>query len=113
VSVKHIPVGTPEEIQRDIAKEVWVGDRSFLVTRYNGKYLAFSNVCPHQMFELWPSDIDGAVVHCMGHNYSFDIRTGECVYPFKGPFLHTLPVEERDGQVCIRLEGEAKENALS
>jgi len=106
VGVRHIPVGTPQEIDAEIARKVDVGNQQFLVTRLDDEYVAFSNVCPHQSFELWASDIDGALVHCVGHNYSFEIRTGQCVYPFKGPHLDTLPVEERDGHIYIRLEGE-------
>ena len=106
MSVTHIPVGTPAEIDADKAKKVLVGKQEFLVTRLDGEFVAFSNVCPHQMFELWAQDINGPVVQCVGHGYTFDIRTGQCVWPFKGPYLNTLPVEELNGQVCIRLEEE-------
>lgn len=105
MGLRHVPVGTPAEIEAEGAISVDLGDRRVvLVTKLDGQYYAFSNICPHAGFELWPNDIYGDQVYCVGHNWGFDIRTGRCVMPADGPALETLPVEEVDGVVCIRLE---------
>lgn len=104
MGVTYILVGTPEEIAGLGAKKVDLNGRAVLVTKLDDGYVAFSNICPHQGFELWAQDIEGDKVYCIGHNWEFDIRTGKCEYPTYGPPLATLPVEERDGQVYVRVE---------
>ena len=99
----HIPVGPPESIDLENGTSVSVNGRTLLVTRMNEEWIAFGAYCPHQGWELYVSDIRNGLLHCPGHNYSFDVHTGDCVNPAWGPHLLVMPVEEVDGQVCIRL----------
>lgn len=41
---------------------------------------------------------------CENHSYWYNLDTGECVVPKGGPQLTVLPVEEREGEIYIRLE---------
>jgi nitrite reductase/ring-hydroxylating ferredoxin subunit len=104
MGLKHIPVGRPEEIDLEKGTPVVVEGRTMLVTRVNDTWVAFENACPHHGWEVYVSDIKNERLLCPGHNYSFDVKSGECMSPPWGPPLDVLPVEEIDGQVCIRLE---------
>jgi nitrite reductase/ring-hydroxylating ferredoxin subunit len=81
-----------------------LGGRRVLVTNVDGEYFAFGSQCPHEGTELDDAEIREYRLRCQAHSYCFDLRTGECVIPRGGPPLATLPVELRDGQLCIRLE---------
>ena len=46
----------------------------------------------------------GAKIRCNNHGYCFDLQSGACLVPQGGAPLTVLPVEEREGEVCIKLE---------
>jgi|SRR5215207_8144463 len=100
----YIPVGRPEEIEEGGMKPADLGGRRVLVTAVNGEYFAFSSQCPHEATELDTGEIIGKRVRCEAHNYWFDLETGACVLPKGGPALAVLPVELRDGELCVKLE---------
>jgi nitrite reductase/ring-hydroxylating ferredoxin subunit len=81
-----------------------LGGRRVLVTKVDGEFFAFASQCPHEGTELDTGEINGKRVVCEAHNYWFDLNTGECIMPKNGPALAVLPVELRDGQLCVKLE---------
>jgi N-acyl-D-aspartate/D-glutamate deacylase len=81
------------------------GGREILVTMADGELFAFARQCPHEATNLDTAEVmEGLKLRCEGHNYCFDLRTGECVTPAGGPALAVLPLEEHEGKVCVRLE---------
>jgi 3-phenylpropionate/trans-cinnamate dioxygenase ferredoxin component len=104
MGVSYIPVARVGELAAGAMKEVDLGGRQVLLTKFEGKYFAFSRQCPHEEADLKTGAIEGSLVRCTNHNYCFDLQTGECVLPKGGPPLTVLPAEERGGEVCVRLE---------
>ncbi|MFC7704801.1 Rieske (2Fe-2S) protein [Plastorhodobacter daqingensis] len=64
---------------------------------------AYVNACPHQFLPLnYRSDTvlsaDGTRLLCSAHGARFDAGTGAAP---DGPGLDPVPIEERDGMICI------------
>ena len=90
-----------------------LGDREVLVARLSdGEAVAFSAHCPHQDTPLAEGTIWDDQVRCRQHQYLYDPRTGENLFPartsrpqnlwkLKPRYLPTYAVEERDGWVWV------------
>ena len=104
MGVAYIPVARPGEIEPGQKKSVDLGGRRVLVTNVGGEHYVFASQCPHGATDLDDADLVGTRLRCHGHSYWFELTSGECVMPRGGPTLATLPVEERDGEICVRLE---------
>jgi len=104
VGVTYIPVAEPGEIKEGDLKPVDLGGREILVTMSDGELFAFARQCPHEATNLDTSEVTGDQIRCEGHSYCFDLRTGQCMMPAGGPALAVLPLEEHDGQLCVKLE---------
>lgn len=81
-----------------------------LVLREGGVVRAYLNQCPHAGHRLdFPPGrflaSDGHHLLCRSHGALFDKRSGECVSgPCAGESLKSVPVTERDGDVCLATE---------
>ena len=104
MGVSYVPVAKAGEIGPGKTKAVELGGRRVLVAQVDGRYFAFARECPHEGADLETGELAGGKVRCNNHSYWYDLGTGECVMPKGGPQLAVLPVEERDGELCIRLE---------
>lgn len=105
MGVSYVPVARPDEIAPGAIKEVDMGGRRLLLANVDGAYYAYAGDCPHEGADLAVDGrIEGTLIHCDGHNYCYDLASGACVAPAGGPTLAVLPVEERDGELCIRFE---------
>lgn len=57
-----------------------------MVTTFDGAYIAFPGVCPHDDVSLVDYGVrEGDVVRCRVHGYRFDLQTGACEH---APGLH-------------------------
>jgi toluene monooxygenase system ferredoxin subunit len=70
----------------------------------DGTYYAFMRTCPHEDADLVEGQIMGTRIRCTGHNYMFDMESGNCLAPSGGPDLWVIPVEVRGDDLCARLE---------
>jgi nitrite reductase/ring-hydroxylating ferredoxin subunit len=61
---------------------VTVKGQQLAVFNVAGTFHALDNQCPHQDYPLGMSPMFDRSVVCIGHAWSFDIKTGEC---------HTVP----------------------
>ncbi len=104
MGVAYIPVARVGELAPGARKRADLGGRAVLVANIDGEYFVFGSQCPHESAELELADIDGTTLRCDGHNYCFDLRTGQCVAPEHGPPLAVLRVEQRDDEICVKLE---------
>lgn len=57
-------------------KEVVVGDRTLGLFNVDGTFHALANRCVHRGGPLGQGMLDGAVVTCPWHAWTFDVRTG-------------------------------------
>ena len=104
MGISYVPVAQVGEIAAGKMKAVELGGRRVLVAHIDGQYFAFARECPHEGADLITGELGGSKVRCDNHSYWYDLHTGECVLPKGGPQLTVLPVEEREGEICIRLE---------
>lgn len=105
MGVSYIPVAKVGEIAPGAWRRVDMGGRNVIVRNVDGSYLAHAAECPHEAADLGDDgDVTGTALRCNGHNYEYDLQSGTCIAPADGPALAVLPVDEHDGEVCIRLE---------
>ena len=104
MGITYFPIAQPGEIAEGEMKAVDLGGREILVTVIEGQHVAFARQCPHEGTNLDNAELDGSQLRCEGHSYYFDLHSGQCVAPAGGPVLAVLPVEQHDGQLCVRLE---------
>ena len=104
MGVAYVPVAKVGELGAGDRKCVDLGGRRVIVANVEGTFYAYGAECPHEQAELELADINGSELRCDGHNYCFDLRTGQCVAPEHGPALAVLPVEQRDDDLCVKLE---------
>lgn len=59
------------------ARRLSIGGEKVCLTRYNDKYFAVEDKCPHKMASLSEGHVNnvGEIV-CPLHNYCFDLKTG-------------------------------------
>lgn len=104
MGVSYVAVARAGEVRPGKTKAVELGGRRVLLASVDGRYFAFSRECPHEGADLETGELTGPTIRCLNHSYCFDLETGACLMPEGGPQLTVLPVEERDGKLCIRLE---------
>lgn len=49
---------------------------SIAVWNLNGNFFAFQNICPHRGGPVGEGEVEGTVITCPWHGWSFDITTG-------------------------------------
>ena len=58
------------------AKEITLGDKVICVASVNGTISAMDNVCLHRGGPLGQGSLDGQVVMCPWHAWTYDVTTG-------------------------------------
>jgi nitrite reductase/ring-hydroxylating ferredoxin subunit len=58
---------------------VEAGGKSLAVFNVGGTYYAIDNECVHRGGPLGEGDLEGTVVMCPWHNWTYDVITGRCV----------------------------------
>lgn len=82
--------------------EVIIGGTAIAVARANGSYYAISNKCPHADGPLGEGTLEGTVVTCPYHGWSFDVADGSCkTNPYAK--VTTYPVQVVGDAVCVQL----------
>jgi nitrite reductase/ring-hydroxylating ferredoxin subunit len=82
--------------------EVSVAGKPVALYNVEGAVYATSNTCIHRGGPLGQGALDGPVVLCPWHAWSWDVRTGENT---ANPELKiaTYPVKVEDGQVLVQV----------
>ncbi len=99
-----IGVGSEEDIGRGGCKVVRAAGRSIAVFNVDGDLCAIDNTCPHQGGPLGEGCLDGDVVTCPWHDWSYSVRTGEAIAT---PGVETFDVRTRGGRVEVALDSDA------
>lgn len=83
---------------------VKVKGEKVIVTRLQGRLIAFSAICPHAAADLTQGELHRGRVICPDHEYKFDISSGRTLYPPDELYcLKRYPVKEEDGKIKIQL----------
>ena len=97
-----VPVGHATDFPEGAGRMVVVGSRHVAVFRLGDELHALDNMCLHRGGPLCDGDVQGGVVTCPWHGWSFDIRSGTMVQdPRTGVSRHDVRVE--NGEVSVRL----------
>lgn len=77
---EFVKVSKKNEIPADTGKYVEVNGKEIALFSVSGKIYAINHTCPHQGGPLAEGGIDGSVVTCPWHGWSFDVTSGECTF---------------------------------
>ena len=73
-------IATIDEVTRTRPKRVMVGEREVVLFRVEDEIFAVENLCPHQQFSVFHQGVlDGYIITCPMHTWSFEIRSGKAV----------------------------------
>ena len=95
-----------DELEEGRVTTVWVGHRSFAVTRQEGEVGCLDNRCPHQGGPLGEGSIENGWLRCPWHGYDYDPLTGQPPEGFDDAPA-CFETEVRDDGVYVALPAEA------
>lgn len=82
--------------------EVIIGGTAIAVARVGNEYFAISNKCPHADGPLGEGTLDGHIVSCPYHGWTFDVRDGACkTNPYA--LVPSYPVQVVGSAVCVKM----------
>jgi nitrite reductase/ring-hydroxylating ferredoxin subunit len=93
-----------DELGEGRVKTAACGLRTLCMTRFQGRYGALDNACPHQGGPLGEGSIENGLLRCPWHGWDYDPLTG--LTPGYDDGVATFPVEERDDGVYVGLPPE-------
>lgn len=82
-----------------------INDTIATVAKVDGKVYAFQEFCTHRFGPLSEGTFDGTTVRCPWHGSCFDMRSGKVTDGPAKEDIRAFEVEEKDGQVRIRVTG--------
>ncbi len=95
---------TAAAVQEGTMTTVKVAGQRLILTRQQGKALAFSALCPHAAADLSKGQLRNGRVTCPEHGYKFDVCNGRILYPSDENYrLKRYEVKEEDGQVWVKV----------
>ena len=74
---EYVRVASKKEIPSGQGRVFAVGDRQVAVFNVGGKLHAIDNRCEHQQGPLADGDLDGRVVTCPWHGWTYDVTSGQ------------------------------------
>lgn len=88
-----------DELPEGRVTSVTCEHRTLCMTRYQGRYGALDNKCPHQGGPLGEGSIENGLLRCPWHGWDYDPLTGNA--PGFDDGVETFPIEERDDGVYV------------
>ena len=74
---EFVVVAKADEIEEGTVKVVRVGDMPIGLTKIEGEFFAFADVCTHDDGPVAEGELDEYIIECPRHGAKFDIRTGK------------------------------------
>ncbi len=87
-----------DEIEEGKVKVTRVGDMPIGLTKVEGEFFAFADICTHDDGPVAEGELDGYIIECPRHGAKFDIRTGKVK---QLPAVVPIPV------YAVKVEGDA------
>ena len=105
------PLCRADDFEELEGKPFHVNGTHLAVFKFDGKFYAVDNRCPHMGYPMSKGSIRDGVLICHWHHWEFDLKSGGCFQAF-GDDLKAFPVELReDGYVYIGIARGEKEAA--
>jgi nitrite reductase/ring-hydroxylating ferredoxin subunit len=100
---EYVKVMGIEELEPGKATERLVEGRPLAFYNVGGRFYATANHCVHRGGPLGQGMLEGNVIMCPWHAWTFDVTTGDNTV---NPELHVTcyPVKVEDGQVLVKIE---------
>jgi nitrite reductase (NADH) small subunit len=99
---EFVTVGRVGDFVAGNGRMVVVNGRHVALFRLDDGFFAIDNLCLHQAGPLCDGDIDGGVVTCPWHGWSYEIRSGTLVQdPRVGVSKHNTRIVGDDVQVQL------------
>lgn len=99
---EFVKVAKKAEIPADTGKCVEAKGKEIALFKVAGKVSAISHICPHQGGPLAEGGLDGTVVTCPWHGWSFDVVSGVCTF---NPAIQqaTFKVKEEGEDILVEV----------
>ena len=97
-----VKVAETKDLAPGAAKTVEVNGKEVALFNVGGSFYAVDNTCKHRGGSLGEGELDGPVVTCPLHAWTYDVTTGEC---FDDPAcsIDRFAVRIEDDDVLIEL----------
>jgi 3-phenylpropionate/trans-cinnamate dioxygenase ferredoxin subunit len=82
---------------------VEIGETRIALARAGDDVFACADTCTHQGGPLSGGKVVAGKLVCPWHGWSFDARTGACLFPRRGGPLTVYPVRVENGDVFVEL----------
>ena len=82
--------------------EVIAGGTAICVANVDGAFHALSNICPHAGGPLGEGSLEGNILTCPYHGWTFDVTDGTCQTNASAS-VETYEVKVKGDAVCVRL----------
>lgn len=102
-SVQRMKVATAGEVREGAGSVVRVGDTAVALFRVEGRCYAIANACPHRGGPLGEGELEGHVVTCPWHGWTWDVRSGANVRQPRLKNVACFAVSEENGEVFITI----------
>jgi nitrite reductase/ring-hydroxylating ferredoxin subunit len=100
---EYIKVMGADELPPGEATERFVGGRPIALYNVGGRFYATTNMCIHRGGPLGQGRLDGNVIMCPWHAWTFDVTTGENTVNADMK-IGCYPVKVEDGQVFVEVD---------
>ncbi len=105
---EQIRLGPSSEVSEGAGKLFEVEGKKLAVFRLEGRLYCIDDTCTHEEESLSEGELvpEECAVECPRHGSLFNLETGEALtLPATVP-VRAYPVEERDGEIYVRVDGE-------
>ena len=99
-----VHAGPEDCVQEGAGTVLKVGNKTLAFFKVEGVCYAISNVCPHQGGPLGKGTLNGHVVTCPWHGWTWDVRTGANVRIPKLKGVQSFAVRTVDGQLYVEIQ---------
>jgi toluene monooxygenase system ferredoxin subunit len=96
-----VPVLPLAELRERAMAAVMVGGRRVLLVHVDGDVRAYDNRCPHRAWPLERGSLDGTVLTCANHRWTYDVVTGRGLDPGDCDLVSYPCRVDDDGTVAV------------
>jgi nitrite reductase/ring-hydroxylating ferredoxin subunit len=89
------------EVAPGTVRLVEVNERPIVLARTASSVYACAALCAHRGGPLAQGRLSGTRLTCPWHGWSYDVRTGQCLFPGRGAALATYPVRIAGDDVWV------------
>jgi nitrite reductase/ring-hydroxylating ferredoxin subunit len=89
------------EVAPGTVRLVEVNERPIVLARAASSVYACAALCAHRGGPLAQGRLSGTRLTCPWHGWSYDVRTGQCLFPGRGAALATYPVRIAGDDVWV------------